>query len=83
MSQNKRRTYDSKIGAVLRLNINRILIEQGLQASDLYTQAAMSSAGYSRMFKVTNGPYLSTLCRLASVLRVDVADIVRGASARV
>jgi DNA-binding Xre family transcriptional regulator len=74
---NRQRTPDSKVGAVIRRNVNRLLAERGMSASDLYKGAGISRGQYSRIFKATNGPYLVTLQKLAEFLRVDAGDLVR------
>jgi len=73
MSRKKdgRRTADSKLGAVLRENVERLLEWTGMTAAEFRESLGMSRATYSGLFKNQMGPRMETVKRLADALGVE------------
>jgi DNA-binding Xre family transcriptional regulator len=71
------RTDDSRVGSLLRYNVDRLLVLKGWQAVDLYQEAGLTAQQYSRLFKTSPGPRMSTIMDLANVLGVEPAELLR------
>ena len=70
------RTPDSKIGAVLRRNIDILLSERGMRPKDLYQAMPMSPSTYSWMFKSQGGPNLATLKKISKALDCEITQLL-------
>ena len=68
---------DSRLGRVLRANVERILVDRDLEPSDLYAAAGITRSSYSRLFKTPNGPQLATVEKLAAALGVTIDELLR------
>jgi transcriptional regulator with XRE-family HTH domain len=71
------RDGDSKLGAILRSNMDRILAEQGLTVADFLKMANITRQRYSAVFKSDRGPTMQTLQRWARLLGVDMSELTK------
>lgn len=69
--------HDSDLGALLRYNVGRILLERGERPADLYRRIGWHRNTYASIFKGPGGPLLSTVRRLAEGLGVPIDELLR------
>ena len=71
------RTPDSRFGAIVRRNVDRILDEIGWTPLDLYTTMKMAPSSYSLMFKNHTGPNGLILEKLARTLGCTTEELLK------
>jgi transcriptional regulator with XRE-family HTH domain len=71
------RTEDSDHGAVLRVNMDRLLAERGLTVTDFLELADITRQRYYAVFKAERGPTMQTLQRWARLLGVDMSELTK------